>query len=62
MKIAVLWDVMLCSLVDFTDGSEEYAASIFRISEYAMNDKIILFSTNSTSNSIILYSVWIYGM
>jgi hypothetical protein len=23
---------------------------------------IILFSTNSTSNSIILYSVWIYGM
>jgi hypothetical protein len=27
-----------------------------------MNDKIILFSTNSTSNSIILYSVWIYGM
>lgn len=30
MKIAVFWDVMLCSLFKFTDICKEYDPSIFR--------------------------------
>jgi hypothetical protein len=33
IKTAVFWDVMMCSLVDGTNVSEEAAASIFRIFE-----------------------------